>query len=108
MNWILIAYLVVLVYLLTHRERLPNPAPLQSAWIWFAVVPLLQFLFSLFRAGNSSDGRDLALVEIWADGFTWLCLGISLLCLTRAFAGPQAASAPPAGTGTVQTPSQRG
>ena len=82
MNWILIAYLFGLLYLTTHTEKLANARPLRTAWIWFALIPLSKFFFSLIRAGNVGSPRGLALVEIWADGITWLLLGVSFLCLT--------------------------
>ncbi len=89
MNWILIAYLVVLVFLSTRQAALPRDASLRTAWKWFAVIPLSEFFFTLVRAGNSRDSQDLLLVEIWATGFAWLLLGISLFCLRGIFPRPR-------------------
>jgi hypothetical protein len=87
MNWILIAYLFGLLYLATHQEKILCEGSFRTAWIWFALIPVSQFFFALFRAGNFNSATDLALVEIWADGFGWLLLGISFLCLTSSIAG---------------------
>ena len=87
MNWILIAYLFGLLYLATHKEKIPGAGSLRTAWIWFALIPISQFFFSLFRAGSVNSPPDLALVEIWADGIGGLLLGISFLCLTSSIAG---------------------
>ena len=81
MNWILIAYLFVLIYLVMHRDKFTNSAPLRSAWIAFALIPVSSFVFALFRAGNVTAPRDLALIEIWSTGVESLLLGISMLCL---------------------------
>ena len=80
-TWLLIAYLLALTFLSINRQKFSDTGSLRMAWLWLAGVPLSHFFFSLFRAGNFGSTRDLALVEIWADGFAWLLLGISLLCL---------------------------
>jgi hypothetical protein len=85
MTWMLIAYLFGLLYVAVNRNKLAKSVSLRAAWVWFALVPLSQFVFALFRAGNIRSTTDLALVEIWADGIGWLFLGISLLCLTGMF-----------------------
>lgn len=82
MTWILIVYMVALVCLAANRERLPKNVSLGGAWIWFSLVPISRFVFALFRAGNLRNPKDLALVEIWADGIGWLFLGISFFCLS--------------------------
>ena len=82
MNLILPAYLLALVYISAQRDRRSTMPSLRAAWIWFAMIPISHFVFTLFRAGSTPNVRDLALVEIWADGFAWLFLGISMLCLT--------------------------
>jgi hypothetical protein len=81
MPWILVAYLFALVYLTVHREKLPKSTSIRVAWFWFSLIPLSHFFFTLFRAGNYTSARDLALVEIWAEGVAWLLLGISWLRL---------------------------
>ena len=86
MNWILIAYLLVLIFLAVKRDRFANSSALRSAWITFALIPISYFVFALFRAGNFRDPRDLALIEIWANGVEWLLLGISMLFLTQMIA----------------------
>ena len=89
MNWILIAYLLSLVWLSTHKERLPRGFSLKGAWNWFALIPISHFVFALLRACYFRDSGDLMLIEIWSDGFGWLFLGFSMLCLTRAIAHDQ-------------------
>ncbi len=85
MNWILAAYLLALVYLSVHQQRSPAFPSMRAAWVWLALIPLSQFFFTLTRAANIRDPRSLALTEIWANGFEWLFLGISMICLTGAF-----------------------
>jgi len=104
MNWILIAYLFGLLYLATHKEKIPGAGSLRTAWVWFALIPLSQFLFALFRAGNVNSPPDLALVEIWADGIGWLLLGISFLCLTSNIAGRQSKISEPGGAVNAAAP----
>jgi hypothetical protein len=104
MNWIIATYLLALVYLSTHQERLPKRVSLHGAWFWFSLMPIGQFVFSLLRAANIRDPRDLALVEIWADGVGWLLLGISLLSLTGSIAAVQAQPAGGGGGGGGDKP----
>lgn len=84
MTWLLIAYLIGLLYFVANPGKVANRGAFRTAWIWFALIPVSNFVFALFRAGNISSTRDLALVEIWADGFGWLFFGISLLILMGA------------------------
>lgn len=84
MTWIFAAYLLGLFYFLANPEKVANKAGFRSAWIWLGMVPIANFVFALFRAGNIRSGGDMALVEIWADGIGWLFLGISLLVLIGA------------------------
>ena len=86
MTWILIAYLAALLYVSANQQKFAYPAALRPAWLWFAAIPISHFIFALFRVGNSRDPRDLALIEIWAEGFQWLLLGISIVFLARAVA----------------------
>ena len=86
MNWIHIAYMFVLIFLVMKRDKFANPAALRPAWITFALVPISYFVFALFRAGNFPGTRDLALIEIWSNGVEWLLLGISMLFLTAMIA----------------------
>jgi hypothetical protein len=82
MHWLLPPYLLALVYLATHKDKLSQRVSLGAAWIWFALIPISQFTFALFSAGNIDSTRDLALIQIWADGIGWLFLGISLFCIS--------------------------
>ena len=82
MNWLLIVYLLVLVFLAFKRDRFADSTPLRPAWMAFALIPISWCLFALIRAGNFRDARDLALIEIWANGIEALLLGVSMLFLT--------------------------
>jgi hypothetical protein len=82
MNWILIAYLFVLIFLAVKRDKFPSALALRPAWICFALIPVSYFAFAVFRAGNIRDPRDMALIEIWANGIEGLLLGLSMLSLT--------------------------
>ena len=84
MTWILTAYLLGLLYFATNQDRLLSKQSFRQAWIWFVTIPISHFVFALIRAGNSRSPRDLALVEIWADGIAWLLLGISLFFMLGA------------------------
>src|SRR5687767_7338577 len=82
MNWILIVYLLVLIFLAVKRDKFANAAALRPAWISFALIPISSFFFALIRISNIRDPRDVALTEIWANGVEWLLLGVSMLTLT--------------------------
>ena len=86
MTWILGAYLIALLYLSVRREKSSDNGSFRQAWITFAMIPFSHFFFTLVRAGNYPNPRDLALIEIWANGFEWLLLGISLMFLTGTIA----------------------
>lgn len=82
MTWILVAYLLVLAFLTVNTGKLSNIHSLRSAWRWLAMVAISHVLFALFRVENFRDASDMARIELWADGFQWLFLGISLFCLS--------------------------
>lgn len=88
MTWLLIAYLLVLGFLSFHKGGSQSAEGLKGAWRWFAFVPLSHALFTLFRVANHND-RDIVLVEIWANGFAWLFMGISILKLSGAILGSE-------------------
>lgn len=83
MNWLLVAYLLVLAYLTSIAGRFSFSLPLQRAWQWLALILVSRFVFALFRVGNLRDAHDLALVEIWSDGIEALLLGFSIFSLAR-------------------------
>lgn len=86
MNWILIAYLLVLIFLATRLVDLQRRGSFRAAWITFAFIPLWHFLMHLFRAGNFRDVRTLQLIEIWDQAVPSLLLGISFLFLVGVLA----------------------
>ena len=94
MTWILIAYLLVLIYLALHREKLVKGGSLRLAWMWFVAIPISHFVFALIRVGNVTSPRDLALIELWADGIEWLLLGGSLFVLTGALFQDRSSNVP--------------
>ena len=78
---LLIAYLLALLYLSTLKREPLKGNSLRVAWVWFSLIPISHFVFALFRAGNLRSPKDLALIEIWDTGISWLFLGISMLFL---------------------------
>lgn len=85
MIWLLIASLLALTFVSCNSNKVGNPASLRMAWTCFAAIPFSHFAMALFRAGNYTSPRDLALIEIWSDGFAWLFLGLSIFNLGQAF-----------------------
>ena len=84
MTWLVLAHFVILTFLSFHRDKLRSSASLKSAWDWFVAVFFSQAALTVFRAGNYDD-NDLVLVEIWATGFVWFFLGMSILQLRSLF-----------------------
>jgi hypothetical protein len=83
MQWFILTYLLVLVFLSVNRGKLPSlSASIRPAWTCFTLIPISNFVFALIRTGNINSPRDIALIEIWSNGITSLLLGISLLSLT--------------------------
>ena len=98
MNYLSVTLLVTLVVISFRSDKAPNPSGIRMAWIWFACIPFTHVVTTLFRAGNYRNPYDIALVEIWSDGFQWLFLGLSILALVNVFApaaAPRASSPPP-------------
>ncbi len=93
--WILLGYLAALVFFAATPNRIANRASFRTAWIWFSLIPVSNFIFMLFRAGNTKSPRDAALVEIWANGVPWLLLAVSLFALLNALV-PGDSDNPPA------------
>lgn len=69
---------------MANPRKVSNKGSFRAAWRWFALIPICNFVFTLFRAGNVRSTRDLALVEIWSNGFAWLFVGISFFFLLGA------------------------
>lgn len=84
MIWLQIVYLLVLVYLVINKSKISNINLFRGAWIAFALIPISNAVFTVFRAGNIRSTRGLALVEVWSNGLAWLLFGISLLILINA------------------------
>jgi len=84
MTWLLAAYLLGLLYFTANPDKVSNKETFRIAWIWFALIPIANFVFALFRAGNAGIAKDLLLVEIWSNGIAWLLLGISFFIFINA------------------------
>ena len=82
--WILVIYGVFLFYLAVDRKRIINQSSFRLAWMFYAAIAFSHAFFTLFRAGSLRSPQGLALVEIWANGFAWLFLGIGLVALLNA------------------------
>jgi hypothetical protein len=92
MKTFLIVYLVCLVYTSFQKDKVVRPLSLRIAWTWFAWVGLVEFIFTFIRAGayGSYSGprdRDLALIDVWASGISWLFLAVSIFALRNALTG---------------------
>jgi hypothetical protein len=95
MNHLLVALLIALAVISFRSDKAPNPSAIRMAWIWFACIPFTHVVTTLFRAGNYRNPYDIALVEIWSDGFQWLFLGLSIVSLANVFTFPPVSSSTP-------------
>ena len=93
--WFLLGYLAALLFFAANPSRIANRASFRTAWVWFAIIPVSNFIFMLFRAGNTKSPRDMALVEIWANGVPWLLLAVSLFALLNALVPGDSGTGPP-------------
>lgn len=84
MLWLILTQLIVLSFLSYHSGKWKAPSALRLSWRWFSGVFFSQALLTVFRAGCFRD-QDFPLVEIWADGFTWFFIGMSILQLSNLF-----------------------
>ena len=94
MQWLQIAYLVVLVVLGIKLQDAARLRSLRSAWKAFALIPFWQCLMYLGRMGATSRAREMHELELWSLAVPSLLLGISLWLLTGAIA-PRKPEAPP-------------
>ena len=88
MIWLILTHFLVLTFLSFHQDRLKSTDSLRPAWKSFLCVFFVNALFTLFRAVNF-DSQGLLFVEIWANGFIWLFLGLSLYKATGLFFGEE-------------------
>ncbi|HTL53755.1 MAG TPA: hypothetical protein VL860_14365 [Planctomycetota bacterium] len=83
-----VAFGVALFYLKLNPAPVRRQDALQFAWYTFFTAVFLVFGFTIFRAWNTSE--DMAtqhvyrIVEVWAQGISWLVLGVGLLALYNA------------------------
>ncbi len=82
MNWLILTQLLILSFLSFNQDKLKSTNSLRLSWHWFSSVFFVQAAFTLFRM----DGPSLN-VEIWANGFVWLGLGMSIFQLPSIFLG---------------------
>jgi hypothetical protein len=87
MTWILIAYLLGLFYFTANQDKLNDRFAFRKAWSWLGVYAASHFVFTLFRAGNMRDVRDLQLIEVWSTGVGWLIFGVSIYHFAEAAIG---------------------
>ena len=90
-SWFVIIYGVGLFYLLIHQDNVRDKNSFRITWILYCLAIMSSGVFALFKAGCSSSRvpssrivKNLALIDIWSTGLTWLLLGLSLLILLRA------------------------
>lgn len=86
-----VAQLLILGFFTFHHDRWASLEPIERAWNRLGVMAFCQAVFTLFRAANFND-PDLVLVEIWANGFSWLFLGMSVFSLSALLREPSAES----------------
>ena len=86
MNWIIIAYLLGLIFLATKLEDATRRTSFRVAWVFFALIPIWQFIMHLCRAGQFRDTKAQELIGIWELAVPSLLLGISFLCLLGSLA----------------------
>ena len=95
MTWIILIQLLVLVFLSFNHKKLVSASNLRPAWYWFSGVFWSQAAMSCFSAfitifRGSPD--DMMLLEIWANGFVWFFIGMSILFLPSLFLGKRPGS----------------
>ena len=91
MTWIILIHLLVLVFLSFNHKKLKSASNLRPAWGWFSCVFFSQAAMSCFSAyitiNHGSSPDDMMLLEIWANGFVWFFIGMSILFLPSLFLG---------------------
>ena len=81
-DWLLLGYLLILGVFTFYKDRWHSTEPLRGAWVAVSWLLMAMAVFSLIRAGNYKDPRDLMLTEIWQNGFVWFFFGISIYRLS--------------------------
>ena len=92
MTWIILIQLLVLVFLSFNHKKLKSASNLRPAWGWFSCVFVFQAVMTFLRARYYDDVEELMLVEIWANGFVWFFIGMSILFLPSLFLGKPTSS----------------
>jgi hypothetical protein len=89
-TWLFIAYGAALFYLSVNRQKAEAPEHLRTAWFIYLLAVASHVVFTVFRAAS----HDLALVEIWASGATWLLVAVSMFYFLDSMFPREAASVP--------------
>jgi hypothetical protein len=87
MTWIILIQLLVLVFLSFNHKKLESTSNLRPAWGWFSCVFVSQAAWTFFRTSCHDHPEDLMLIEIWASGFVWFFIGMSIFFLPSLFLG---------------------
>ncbi|HHH75933.1 MAG TPA: hypothetical protein ENL03_02775 [Phycisphaerae bacterium] len=81
MIYLLPAYLIGLLYFTAQQHRIVNKQAFRVAWRWFIAIPMTHAGFTFIRSITVGNAVDMAQTEIWANGFTWFFLAMSMLNL---------------------------
>jgi len=95
MTWIILIQLLVLVFLSFNHKKLVSASNLRPAWYWFSGVFWSQAAMSCFSAFITiirGIPDAVMLIEIWANGFVWFFIGMSILYLPSLFLGKRPGS----------------
>ena len=95
MTWIILIQSLVLVFLSFNHKKLESASNLRPAWGWFSCVFLSQAAMSCFSAYITiirGIPDAVMLLEIWANGFVWFFIGMSILFLPSLFLGKPTSS----------------
>ena len=79
-SWFFAAYGVGLFYLFVSPDKVKSNKALIAAFVFFVVALFVGVVFTPFRAAET-EARARDLIDIWAHGLTWSCVGASLLVL---------------------------
>jgi|GEM_PF-1565155 len=95
MTWIILIQLLVLVFLSFNHKKLVSASNLRPAWYWFSGVFWSQAAMSCLSAFITimrGIPDAVMLIEIWANGFVWFFIGMSILYLPSLFLGKRPGS----------------
>jgi hypothetical protein len=84
MYWLLAVNFLGLLYFSANQQKVASLGYLRLAWQSFAVILIVQVVFTMIRSGSMRSASKMAETEFWLSGMTWALFALGPFWLIEA------------------------